>query len=177
MSEDHDAEQLDRLAAETLRAAIDREWRRSHRALTAIISNFGGGGLVEAIHLWCDALINHMGGHGPDKLPIAGIRLEAAGTGRVGGIDTVSTELGWAVQLITARQLEDAAQCEALLMVLAGCNSYQFGRYIQALLNVTSQTLAGHLKTCPVGFGGMHANQPRPAPGGFPPPPPGHTWN
>lgn len=175
-----DEERLDTLAAHTLRAAIDQDWPRCQATLIDLSRQFGGHGLIEAIYLWCDALIDHYGGHGEDKMPIGGIQMQPVGSNKVSGLDTVSAELAWAVRLITARQLRDKLQVEALIMVLACTDdNRKAGRYIQALLNVTAMSLAEHLKTCPVGIGGMHhdPDDDRPAAVAIPSPPPGQTWN
>lgn len=166
-------ERLDELASAALLSAMERNWYASHDSINTLNREYGGHGLVSALYLWSDTLISHLGGHGPDKMPAGGLRLQSANNGKVSNLDEVDADLAWAVRFVAARQLLDNDQNDALLTVLTSADHKRAGRLIGALLTVTSMTLACHLHTCPVGIAGTHDDQKTE----LPKPPPGHTWN
>lgn len=172
MSEEED-ERLDELASTVLLAAIEKQWFTAYGAINDLVREFGGPGLVDALYVWCDTLIAHTGGHGTDKLPTNGLRLQSARDGRFSDINEADPALAWAARLITARRLLDDDQTVALMTVLGSGDHKQASSLIRAVLSVTSSTLADHLQTCPVGIDGTHDDQKNE----LPKPPPGHTWN
>lgn len=131
-----------RLAAIALQSAMSDDHAKASRAVQALSDEFGGEGVMLAIHAWTDTLIaayRQVTGT-PDDAPVRPGWINSDSGAVATDADDVPCEVRWAGRFIAARAVMDLPSCHALLESLPD-DGEAIGRHVSALLNMAGLTL------------------------------------